>query len=52
MVALAGGEKQLAARARQALDEGDAQWCAQLCDHLVALKLEAREPKLLQAEAF
>jgi alkyl sulfatase BDS1-like metallo-beta-lactamase superfamily hydrolase len=52
MARLAGGEKQLASRARQALDEGDAQWCAQLCDHLIALNPEAREPKLLKAESL
>ncbi len=52
MAALAGGEKQLALRARQALDEGDPQWCAQLCDHLIALNPEAREPKLLKAESL
>ena len=52
MALLAGGAKQLATRARQALDEGDAQWCAQLCDHLIALDPKARAPKLLKADAL
>jgi uncharacterized sulfatase len=52
MASLAGGEQQLAARAQQALDEGDAQWCAQLCDHLMVLHPDKQEPKLLKAEAL
>ncbi len=52
IASLAGGVKQLATRARQALDEGDAQWCAQLCDHLIALDPKARDPKLLKAVAL
>jgi len=52
MAELAGGEKQLASRARQALNDGDAQWCSQLCDHLIALSPKAKEPKLLKAQAL
>ena len=52
MAALAGGEEQLAVHARRVLDKGDAQWCAQLCDNLIALDPKARQPKLLKAEAL
>ena len=52
MAELAGGRDQLAKRAREALDKGDAQWCAQLCDHLIALNPDAKEPKLLKADAL
>lgn len=52
MAALAGGEDALLARAKQALKTGDAQWAAQLCDHLIALDRQASEPLLLKAEAL
>lgn len=52
MAKLAGGEAALLDLARQALADGDAQWSAQLCDHLLALDRQAREPKLIKADAL
>ncbi|MDP3070362.1 MAG: alkyl/aryl-sulfatase [Opitutaceae bacterium] len=52
MAKLAGGPAALLALARDALKQGDAQWAAQLCDHLVALDPSAPEPKLLKADAL
>jgi uncharacterized sulfatase len=52
VASLAGGVEQLEAHARQALHEGDAQWCAQLSDYLIALNPQASGPKVLKAEAL
>ena len=52
MAKLAGGEAALLELAKQALADGDAQWSAQLCDHLLALDRQAREPKLIKADAL
>ena len=52
MAQLAGGTDALSKAARAALKKGDAQWCAQLCDHLIALDPKAPEPKLLKAKAL
>ncbi len=52
MAELAGGVEQLGDRAREALKTGDAQWCAQLCDHLIALDPKSKVPKLLKADAL
>ncbi len=49
---LAGGPDVLLQRAREALAEGDAQWAAQLCDHLLALDPQAAEPKTIKAGAL
>ena len=49
---LAGGPEALLAHARYALATGDAQWAAQLADHLIALDPQAAEPKLLKADAL
>ena len=49
---LAGGDAALLEQVRQALKNGDAQWAAQLCDHLLALDPTAREPKLIKADAL
>ena len=48
---LAGGRAVLLERAREALAGGDAQWAAQLCDHLLALDPRASAPKLIKADA-
>lgn len=52
MAELAGGVSILLERARASLTQSNAQWCAQLCDHLIALDPNAKEPKLLKAEAL
>lgn len=52
MAELEGGVEQLQARARKALEAGDAQWCAQLCDHLIALDPKSNWSKLLKADAL
>jgi alkyl sulfatase BDS1-like metallo-beta-lactamase superfamily hydrolase len=52
MAKLAGGEAALLELARKALADGDAQWSAQFCDHLLALNRQAREPKLVKADAL
>lgn len=52
MAALAGGKDKLKHTAFQALENMDYQWAAQLCDHLIALNPEAREPKLMKATAL
>ena len=49
---LAGGAAALLEQARDALKDGDAQWAAQLCDHLLALDPSARDPKLIKADAL
>jgi uncharacterized sulfatase len=52
MAGLAGGRGVLLTRARQALVDGDPQWAAQLCDHLLALDPTAKEPKRIKADAL
>lgn len=52
MASLAGGQKELVAAAEKALEAGDAQWCAQLCDHLIALMPDSPTPKTLKARAL
>ena len=52
MARLAGGVDALATQAQEALDNGEAQWCAQLCDHLIALDSDSSEAKLLKARAL
>ena len=52
MVKLAGGEPALRAAAARALKEDDAQWCAELCDQLLALKPGDQEIRTLKAEAL
>ncbi|NQT01788.1 MAG: hypothetical protein HQ580_07195 [Planctomycetes bacterium] len=41
-----------ASHARKALEDGEAQWCAQLCDHLIALNPNSNNAKLLKADAL
>lgn len=52
MADLAGGVDKLTAKAKQALSNGEAQWCAQLCDHLIALNPDSKEARLLKADAL
>jgi alkyl sulfatase BDS1-like metallo-beta-lactamase superfamily hydrolase len=52
MVELAGGEQAFRSRAKMALDEKDAQWCAELCDHLIALDQNDADAKRLKAAAL
>ena len=52
ITALAGGQVALLDIARQALADGEAQWAAQLCDHLLALDDTAVDAKLLKADAL
>ncbi len=52
MVKLAGGEPALRAAAARAMKEGDAQWGAELCDHLLALHPGDPEVRNLKAEAL
>lgn len=49
---LAGGEAALLEQARQALKDGDAQWAAQLCDHLLALNPKDQAVRNLKADAL
>ena len=52
MADLAGGTDVLLQKAQQALANGDAQWAAQLSDHLIALDPQAQAPKLVKADAL
>ena len=52
MATLAGGVDKLRATAEAALDDGDAQWAAQLADHLIALDAADQHAKDLKAAAF
>ncbi|MEP2774794.1 MAG: alkyl/aryl-sulfatase [Luteolibacter sp.] len=52
MVKLAGGEDALRKAAENALQENDAQWCAQLCDHLLALNPADQPARSLKADAL
>lgn len=52
MVKLSGGEAALRNAAKKALEENDAQWSAQLCDHLLALSPKDQSLRNLKAEAL
>jgi len=52
MAKLAGGEKALREAAVNALKEEDAQWCAELCDQLLALHPEDNAVRNLKADAL
>ncbi|MEO6738679.1 MAG: alkyl/aryl-sulfatase [Chthoniobacteraceae bacterium] len=52
MAKLAGGEPALRAAAANAMKDGDAQWCAELCDHLLALNPDDQEVRNLKADAL
>ena len=52
MAKLAGGEGALRAAAKAAMGEGDAQWCAELCDHLLRLHPTDQELRDLKADAL
>ena len=52
MVELAGGTDALISNAQKALKNGEVQWCAQLCDHLIALNPKSTDAMLLKAEAL
>jgi len=52
MVVLAGGEPALREAAAEALRDGDAQWCAELCDHLLALHPNDGAIRTLKADAL
>jgi uncharacterized sulfatase len=52
MAKLAGGAHALFSHGRKALENGEAQWCAQLCDHLIALNPDSKDAKILKADAL
>ena len=52
MVKLAGGGDALRVAAHAALEDGDAQWCAELCDHLLALNPGDQTVRELKADAL
>lgn len=52
MAELAGGVDQLVEHAKKAFSKGEAQWCAQLCDHLLALRPDSKDARLLKADAL
>lgn len=52
MVALAGGESALREAATKALREGDAQWCAELSDNLLALHPDDMTIRNLKVDAL
>lgn len=52
LVDLVGGADMLLAAASSALSEGDAQWAAQLADHLIALDDDNADAKLVKAGAL
>lgn len=52
MAQLAGGKDKLLAAAKEALQNDDSQWAAQLADCLIALDPTAKELKLLKADAL
>lgn len=52
MAKLAGGQEKLLQAAREALENDDPQWAAQLADHLIALDGDAAAPALLKADAL
>ncbi|MDA3926453.1 MAG: hypothetical protein PF904_17320 [Kiritimatiellae bacterium] len=52
MAALSGGQDKLEQAAAKALGNKDYQWAAQLCDHLIVLNPEDKEPKRMKAMAL
>jgi uncharacterized sulfatase len=52
MAKLAGGEKALGEAAARALKDGDAQWCAELSDHLLALHPKDQAVRNMKADAL
>jgi len=52
MIKLAGGEEAYRAAASEALKEKDAQWCAELTDHLLALNAADQEARNMKADAL
>ncbi len=50
--ALVGGERKLYKAAQKALASEDYQWCAELCDRLLALDPQRKDYKLLKADAL
>ena len=52
MVSLAGGEAALREAAARAIEEGDAQWAAELSDHLLALYPNDASIRSLKADAL
>lgn len=52
MVKLAGGNKAFGAAAENALKDNDAQWCAELCEHLLALSPDDQSVRTLKARAL
>ena len=52
MMKLAGGEPALREAAARALEEGDAQWCAELSDHLLALHPKDQAIRNMKADAL
>jgi len=52
MIKLAGGEAAYRKAASDALAEKDAQWCAELCDHLLALDRDDQDVRNLKADAL
>lgn len=52
VAALAGGPEALAAAARNALADGEAQWCAELCDLVLALGHDVDAITRLKADAL
>ncbi len=49
---LVGGIDEVVSAARQALKDGDYQWCAELSDRLIALEPDNKEFKVLKADAL
>jgi alkyl sulfatase BDS1-like metallo-beta-lactamase superfamily hydrolase len=49
---LVGGSDAVFVKAKAAFEQGDYQWAAQLCDHLLALNPAAKNPKLIKADAL
>lgn len=49
---LVGGQEVLLEKAQSALASKDYQWTAQLCDYLIVLNPNAKEPKLIKADAL
>ncbi|MFI3288357.1 MAG: alkyl/aryl-sulfatase [Rikenellaceae bacterium] len=49
---LIGGIEKLERAAKEALENGDFQWCAELCDRLIALAPSSKDYKLLKADAL
>ncbi|WDE98046.1 alkyl/aryl-sulfatase [Lentisphaera profundi] len=52
MARLVGGEEALSLKAHQALQNNEAQWCAQLSDHLIYLNPANKKYLLLKASAL